>query len=295
MKFTTPARRLLAAGAVSALAAGTLVGATSTAALAESAETSYTCEYAALGLGPWEVTVISEVPAIGALPSPSPAGYPIEAGLPVTNSFTVPDNARTTMQDYSVENLSFPDYAGSFGDASVKVEDMTATVSSMTDNGDGTWTFNSNGTTSAFETPTAGTFDITAPSAFNLAASVGANTVSVPCTLQTGSAPGIYRADVTVVKNSSESRATAVNSPVRKGEVAKVKVKVAGPVYQTPSGKVLLKKGAKTLTKGMLNDNGIVVLKTKALPVGKTTLTTAYKGDGYTKPSRDTVVFTVKR
>ncbi|MEJ7794052.1 MAG: Ig-like domain-containing protein [Nocardioides sp.] len=76
----------------------------------------------------------------------------------------------------------------------------------------------------------------------------------------------------------------------------KIKVKVKGPDFQMPSGKVILKKGAKTLTSGMLNNNnGVVVLKTKALALGKNKLTAIYKGDGYTTGSRDNVVVKVTR
>ena len=291
MKFTTPARRLLAAGAVSALAAGTLVGATTTSAQAVEVTNEYICVG---GSSPFPLTLVSDIPILAGFPSIG-AGFDADAGLlDVVNTFTVPESVVTIMQGAGVTTLESPDFAGSIGATTVAIEGVVATVASGVDNGE-TWTFDANGLNTAFQVPAAGTYDVLSPEGFSVLAknSNDATILSVTCDLATAGTNGAY-SSIVVTKNASTSNATAVNSPVKKGDVAKIKVKVAAP-NEVPSGKVLLKKGTKTLTKGMLNENGIVILKTKALPVGKTKLTTAYKGDGYTKPSRDTVVFTVKR
>lgn len=293
MKSITLTRRAVAAGAASALAAGALVGLTAPAQAAP-VTTSYSCEYATLGLGPWTVAVDSEVPAMGLLPAGLPAGFAIEGGFGVTNHFTLPAEAHEAMVTYGVEDISFPDYAGSFGTTSVGVSGMTGKVSQMTENPDGSWSFDSPGTTTAFKAPRAGSYDITAPDVFDMTALVGGNEVAVPCTLTSGAQPGIYKAGVTVVKNDSKANAKAVNSPTRKGKVAKVRVKVTADNH-TPGGKVVLKRGKKTVAKGNLNRKGVVVLKTKALRVGKNRLVAQYKGDGYTKKSTDKLVFKVRR
>ena len=63
----------------------------------------------------------------------------------------------------------------------------------------------------------------------------------------------------------------------------------------TPTGKVVLKRGKRTLAKGTLSDRGRVVLKTRNLKVGKNRLVAKYRGDDATKRSKDRVVVRVKR
>lgn len=292
MKFTTLSRRT----AASALVAGALVGANTTVAQAAPTTTTYTCTNPSGG-DPWTVPVVSNIPELAGFPQ-VPAGLDVGAGLlNVTNDFTIQDDAHDTLVAFGVEDLTFPDYAGALGSVPVDVAGMTAKVSEMTDNGNGTWSFNSNGSNAAFEVPRAGTYDVTAPADFQLVADVpGVGAVPSSCVLAAGTEVGIYQS-VEVLKNDSTSAAKAVNAPVKKGTVAKVKVKVkvSGPDFQTPSGKVVLKKGKKTVAKGNLNAKGVVVLKTKSLPVGKNKLKTVYKGDGYTNKSKDGVVVKVVR
>ena len=57
---------------------------------------------------------------------------------------------------------------------------------------------------------------------------------------------------------------------------------------------MILKKGSRTLDKGKLK-KGAAVLSTKALGVGKNKLTVVYKGDCYTKGSKDAVTVKVVR
>lgn len=291
MKFTTLTRRTTAAGAASALVAGALVGATASTAQAAPIQNTYSCEGTS---GPFPLVLDSDIPGIVSFPT-VPAGFDVPAGaLDVFNTVTVPSAVITTMQGFGITRLESTNFAGSIGTNSVAVEGVSATTASATDNGDGTHSFDANGANGAFETPAAGGYEVLGPVAFTIDAYNDGSempVLSVPCTLVGDNHS--YQA-IDVIKNASTATATAVNSPVKRGEVAKVKVKVAAP-NETPTGKVLLKKGTRTLTKGSLNNRGIVVLKTKALKVGRNKLTTVYRGDGYTKPSKDGVVVRVKR
>ena len=300
MKFTTLSRRTAAAGAASALVAGALVGATTTAAQAAPVTNTYTCT---TPVGPQEVVLDSDAPGIEGLPS-LPAGLTVPPqSLSVTNKFTISDSFHDTLAGFGVENLAIPGFSGSVGDATVPVDGVAVTVSGMVDNGDGTWSTDSTdtdgdpvegtGLNGTFETPAAGTYDVLSPSEFTIETTLGGNPVSVPCVLNAGTEPGSYD-QLTFVKNDSTSKATAVNSPVKKGDTAKVKVKVSAP-NEVPTGKVILKKGTQKLDSGTLNAKGVVTLKYTAKAVGKNKLKAIYKGDGYTNKSSDAVVVTVTR
>jgi hypothetical protein len=281
MKFTTPARRLLAAGAVSALAAGTLVGMTTTASAAP-INNQYTCQSTTPG-ETFPLWLTSDIPGLEEYPE-APAGFLVPPILTVVNTVTVPAEVIQTMEGFNIDRLESPDFAGSIGDTVVGVDDVGALVADATDNGNGTYSFPADGINAPFEVPAAGTYDVVGPEAFHIDAYAGDFPVlSVPCELTDGTTNGVYQS-VTVLKNESTSNAKPTKRQFKK----------SAP-NETPSGKVLLKKGTKTLAKGNLNDNGVVVLKTKALRVGKTKLKTVYKGDGYTKPSTDTVVVKVVR
>ena len=289
MKFTTLTRRAVTAGAASALVAGVLV-ASSPAANAASATSSYLCT--APTSDTFTLDLASTVDALDAIDEYA-AGAAVPGGLPVTNVFTMDAAAVGLMNAFGVTDVSFPDFAATFGNASIPVTGMVATTASLVDNGDGTSSFDADGTTGAARAPRAGQQLVTTPSAFtmNVKSIASPDPIPVPCAL-TGDA-GVLKT-ITVTKNASTSNARAVNSPTRKGQVAKVRVKVTAPNHK-PTGKVVLKRGKKTVASGKLNRRGVVVLKTRALRVGKNRLVTQYKGDGYTRASTDKLVFKVRR
>jgi hypothetical protein len=295
MKFTTPARRLLAAGAVSALAAGTLVATTATTASAAPISNDYICEGST---GPFPMNLSSDIPILAAVPEIG-AGFDVPAEfLEVQNTVTVPTAVINGLAGLGITRVEAPDFAGTFGPVSVGVDGVGANVADAVDNGNGTSSLTADGFNAPFEVPAAGTYDVVSPTTVDLVAknSAGTAVANVPCVLADGETAGAYATDVAVLKNDSTSNAKPTKRQFKKGTAAAVRVKVTGSeATQTPGGKVLLKKGTKTLAKGNLNDNGVVVLKTKALRVGKTKLKTVYKGDGYTKPSTDTVVVKVVR
>ena len=297
MNVIRMSNRLTATGAAAALAAAALVGVTGTAAHAASVTNTYTCANANLpGVGPWDVTLVTAAPGIEGF-TEVPAGIDLASNsLSVTNTFTMPKAAHDTLIGYGATDLDFPDFAGSFGGEAIGVAGMTAKVADMTENSDGTWSFDSDGLNEAFSGPVAGSFPVLSPSAFNIVATVpGLGSAPVLCELAEGTAAGAYH-DVTVFKNASETSGKPVAKTLKATQVAKMKVAVAGPDFQTPGGKVILKEGAKTLGSAMLNDAGVATVKMGKLKRGKHAVTAFYKGDGYTLTSTSKkIVFKVAR
>lgn len=293
MKFTTLSRRTAAAGAASALVAGALVGATTTAAQAAPVTNTYNCNNPAVGTFP--VVLNSDAPGIEGIPGAS-AGFAVPAGLlTVTNQFTIPEQVYNTLSGFGIENLTFPDFAGTLGSSSIPVAGMAVTVSGMTNNGNGTYSSDpaeGSGQNETFETPAAGDYPVLSPEAFTINADLNGSPVPVACTLASG-APGAYDDSIVIAKNESATKVTS-NSPVKKGDVAKIKAKVSA-ANETPTGKVIFKKGTKKLGAVALNAKGIAILKTKALAVGKNKITTTYKGDGYTTGSKGSTTVKVTR
>ncbi len=293
MNVMTTTRRLAATGAAAALAAAALVGVTSSAANATPVTNSYTCSNASFGLGPWTVGLLSDAPGIEGFPQ-VPAGFDAPGGLlTLTNTFTIPDSAYDTLAGNGVEDISFPDFAGSFGPNPVGVTGMTAKVSEMTDNGDGTHSFQSDGLNAAFEAPAAGTYDVLSPASFTLSATVpGLGAVPVSCVLTEGTAAGAYTT-IMVVKNASTTTGKPVARTLKTTKAAKMKVTVAAG-NEVPTGKVIVKEGTQKLGSAMLNDLGKATVTMGKLSKGKHTVKVVYKGDGYTLAgSSEKITFTV--
>ncbi len=89
MKFNTLSRRTAAAGAASALVAGALVGATTTAAQAAPIQNTYSCQGTS---GPFPVVLDSDIPTSGDFDAHGHHGRLRRARrtLEVLNTFTVP-------------------------------------------------------------------------------------------------------------------------------------------------------------------------------------------------------------
>lgn len=294
MKFTTPARRVLAASAVSALAAGALVGMTPSSASAAPIENDYICQGST---GPFPMTLDSDIPILAAVEASGiGAGFDVPPMfLEVANTVTVPTAVIDGLAGLGITRVEAPGFAGTFGPVSVGVNDVGADVADAQDLENGFSSLQADGTNAAFEVPRAGSYDVVSPQSVTLQAKNSSGTLitEVPCALATGETAGSY-ATIAVSKNESTSNAKPTKKSFKKGTAASVRVKVNAE-NETPGGKVLLKKGSKTLAKGNLNKSGVAVLKTKALKVGKNKLTTVYKGDGYTLGSKDAVTVTVKR
>lgn len=293
MNVMTTTSRLAATGAAAALAAAALVGVTTTTANATPVTNSYSCSNASFGLGPWTVGLLSDAPGIEGFPQ-VPAGFDAPGGLlTLTNTFTIPDSAYNTLAGNGVEDVAFPDFAGSFGPNPVGVTGMTAKVSEMTDNGDGTHSFQSDGLNAAFEAPSAGTYDVLSPGGFTMSATVpGLGDVPVSCVLTEGTPAGAY-ANIMVVKNASTASGKPVDRTLKTTKVAKMKVTVAAG-NEIPTGKVIVKEGTQKLGSAMLNDLGKATVAMGKLSKGKHKVKVIYKGDGYTLgDNSDPIVFTV--
>lgn len=288
--------RVAATGAAAALGAAALVGLTSTAANATPVTNTYTCSYPSLGLGPWTVTLLSDAPILEGF-TEIPAGFGVTAGLvELTNTFTIPKDAYDKLGEFGVEDVSFPDFAGTFGATAVPVDGMAAKRSEMTASEDGmTYSFQADGANAPFEVPAAGMYDVVSPEAFNLTAAVpGIGPVGVPCALAEGTTAGSY-ASINVFKNDATATGTPVAKTLKTTKVAKLKTMIAA-ANEVPTGKVIVKEGSKKLGTGTLNDAGKATVKMGMLKKGKHTVKVIYKGDGYTNAvTSDEITFTVKK
>jgi hypothetical protein len=293
MKFHTLSRRAAAAGAASALVAGAMVGITSTAAQAAPVTNTYTCQ----GTSPFPVTMSGGSATLDALPG-AQAGMDVPANLlqDLELTFTVPDEVLGLMATLGIDRVDVPDFTASMGTRTIPVDNLGGAVEDMIDNGNGSHSFVALGMNKPFEVPAAGIYDVLSPRTFTIDAyQAGATTpvISVPCSIQSGTTPGVWREDLPIAKNDSTTKATAPKKAVKKGKAAAISVKVAA-ANETPSGKVVLKKGKKAIASGKLNAKGAVVLKVKkGLKVGKNKLVAFYNGDGYTNKSKSKAV-TVK-
>lgn len=300
MNVLTKSTRLAATGAVTALAAATLVGATTTAANAEPVveNQQYTCS--AFG-SEFPVFLTTNAPGIEAFPSIG-AGTDLPGGLlSVTNTFTIPDAVYQALSGFGVTDVSVPTFTGSFGDTPIGVDGVSVTVAGFTNNGNGTWSSDSTdqdadpvegtGVNSAFEVPAAGEYDILSPATLDLLATNadGGTVATVPCTLAEGT-PGAYH-HIVVTKNESTVSGTAVKKTLKTTKVAKMKVTASSA--QTPTGMVVVKEGKKTLGSGTLNDLGKATIAMGKLSKGEHNVKVIYKGDGYNKGSKSSTTFTV--
>lgn len=290
MKFNTLPRRVAVTGAVSALAAGALVGLTTTAAHANPVSVAYTCPTA---LGNLPVSLVTDIPnlALVAAAGPYAAGSPVAANaVPggVTNTFTISQATKDALASVGTSSIDFTSVEGTFGNTTVPADlPDVAIPGGLNDNGNGTWSFDADATNLPFNNPSAGTFDIFAPATISFTA-MTTNFGPVPVTCTADSAPAGYGHPVTIIKNNSTTKGTSLTVP--HGTKASLKAKVTAPNH-VPTGKVVFKQGTTKLGSATLNSKGIAVLK-KTLSKGKHKITASYGGDGYTNTSKS-AVFTI--
>lgn len=292
MKFTTISRRIAATGAVTAMAAGTLVGLGSTAATAAPEVTNtYGCT-TPNGLA-FPVTLKTNALGIEGFESIG-AGASIPPNLlSVTTRASMPAQAAQALQSFSVDHVEVPDFAAVFGAETVGVTGMVGYVADIIDNGDGTVSLDlpmddpdtsafESGLNAAFTTPAAGVYDILMPAGFTINAYAADGTFVAPitCTLAEGqTAQALHH--ITVTKATSTTAGVAKAVPL--GDVSKIKITVVGG--RTPTGKVVVKQGSDKLGTATLNDMGKAVFKHK-FRAGKNKVTLSYKGDGYNTASK---------
>ena len=291
MKFNTLPRRVAATGAVTALAAGALVGLTTAAAEAAPQTINYTCPTA---LGDLPVTLTTDIPNLPLVAAGGPyaAGSAVVAGqVPggVTNHFVISDATKALLDSVHTSKFSFTSFEGAFGNSAVPAVLPDVNTADFThDSGAGQYSFDANGGNGAFKNPKAGTWDVFAPASFSFVATTDLGDVPVTCTADT--TPGSYGSQIVVVKNDSTTKVTS-NSPVKHGAKAVIKAKVTAP-NKAPSGKVTFKDGKKTIGTVSIK-KGVAVLK-KTLSKGKHTIKATYAGDAYTNGSTGKTTVTQK-
>lgn len=304
MSLHSKSIRAVAASAVAVLAAGAVVAVTSTAAQAAvSASTTYDCT----GVGAVGLAVEQSILTDGMT---FPAGLDVPADfLGVDLDATISEATTTALRTLGVTQvggssddmtLSVVAAGGSTPVGSIGVVDVVFPPADVPASGSMTLSTppadGSNGVPAsldAFNAPPAGTYDINFPPTFSFVATDGSGNqlADSTCTLQSGAEDRI--ATLTFTKNASTTTGKVVNPPVEKGTRGKIRTTVAAE-NETPSGKVVAKKGSQTIGSGMLNDKGKVTITLDRLPVGKHSVVLKYKGDGYTaKSSSETITVKV--
>jgi len=287
MNVSRMTRRIAVSGVATAIAAGALVGASSTAANAAFEATStYTCN---VGGNSVPMSLTASVPL---LPPTANAGTLIPANLlDVSTVLTIPATVAGQLGTAGVTGGSVQDFGMLVGDTLAPAP--LANVAFGAPNLDGSVPATASAKNAQFVLPSAGTYDITLPKAFTFTPMTAAGPLpfTVPCTTE---APAKL-SSVVLAKNGSTTDATAP-AQIRKGTVAKVTSVVSSINDGTPAptGKIVAKLGTKTVGTGTVKA-GKAVMKIAKLPVGKDKLKIKYLGDAYTAPSGDSLVVKVVR
>jgi len=287
MNVSRMTRRIAVSGVATAIAAGALVGAASTAANAVTADGSYTCTIP--GMDPAVFPLHLDVPI---LPPTANAGTLIPAGLlQATTTLTIPASAAGALGTYGVTGGTISDFGMLVGSTTAPAP---LTFTSFTDGTEvGSKVASTQGSNTPFSLPKAGTYDVTLPAAFSFVPTTanGPLPISVPCTTATPTKLASIRLD----KNLTSMAAKAPTS-IKKGSAAKVVTTLASLNQGTPvpTGKVVAKLGTKTVGTGTLS-NGRAVLKLVKLPVGKDKVSVKYAGDGFTAANKVPVTIKVTR
>ena len=294
MNVSRMTRRIAVSGVATAIAAGALVGASSTAANAAWGTNDYACVVPLVGAQTFSMKV--DVPLLDSVPALA-AGVPFNegdldvfnGGTPVVNlAIGIPATVAPTVDGLGVTGLDSADLGLGFGPGSVPMKRFA--LGEFTDGDAGSRVMHATATNGAFSTPRAGAYDITMPKAFTMVLHT-TNAGDVPITCSTDTPATIKH--FTITKNGSSTVAKAPTK-VTRGTPAKVSTLVSSVFGPVPTGKVVAKLGSKTVGTGTLSA-GKAVMKVAKLPVGKDTLKIKYLGDGFTAPSADSLVIKVVR
>lgn len=283
MNLRTIAARTVVAGATTALAAGALVGVSTTAANAETASSTYTCAAPADAfVSDFALTVD------GGLPVPQFwAGAPVPAGL-VSVTVTSPLSAEqaAALGSFGITGAHSDDFALGFGPGSVPIP-----IAGDFDSSSGSTVWTAEGSNDPFTTPNPGPNDIVLPSAFTMMTeNASGDFLPLACTIKTGETPATLVTGYQLMQQLSSTTLKAKN-----GKKPSIAVSVASTSWgQTvPTGKVVAKEGKKVVGKATLKSGKAVITLVKKLKKGTHKITVKYAGTPSLKGSSAKV--TVKK
>lgn len=286
MNLRTIAARTVVAGATTALAAGALVGVSTTAANAVDVTNTYVCSNSTLGLAfPSDMTVTGDlpVPMYG-------SGASVPAGIiNISARATVPAEVAPLLAGAGVTGAKAKTWAASLGAAKVGIPLEGDFVTDET----GTY-WDADGSNLAFLTPAPGTYSAVLPQAFTLTAMQGdSESISLDCALAEGQVAQSFGSIDLVQQMSNIS--TPAKVVAKKGKAVKFTATFSNGTGGVGMGQVIAKEGSKTLDKATVK-NGVAKLNLgKKLKVGKHKITVTYVGNPSIKTSSDKTTVIVKK
>jgi hypothetical protein len=277
--------RTAIAGATTALAAGALVGISTTAANAESASSTYTCSAPADAyVSDFAITVE------GGLPVPAFwAGAPVPPGLvsiDVTSTLT-PEQA-AALGGFGITGAHSDDFTLGFGPTTVPLP-----VDGDFDSSSGSTVWTASGSNKAFTTPDPGAHDIVLPASFTMTTeNSSGDFLPLACVVQADTTPSVLVSGYPL--NQQLSQTTAKAKSGTKPTIA-VAVQSTSWGQTVATGKVVVKEGKKVVGKGTLKKGKAVVTLVKSLKVGKHKVTVSYAGTKSLKGSSTKATVTKKK
>lgn len=287
MRFTMLSRRVAATGAVTAIAAATLVGVATAPAHAASATGDYACSAPGLGeLGTFPMTF--DAPILDNFPTIA-AGFPVGAGLVETSSsMGVPAGVAGLLDMAGVTGGTIDDFAITIGDT---VATAPQTVTEIAPGEAGAKVVHTTGSNLPFVMPEAGSYDILMPESFTFAPTTAGGPLGIAITCVTEAPASMGTIETTL--NESTTDLTGTRATVRRGKAAKVVASVLGN-FAVATGDVVAKKGKREIGRGNLED-GMTTFRLDKLKPGVYTIKVKYLGDGFYNPSQTSYRLTVKR
>lgn len=267
--------RTAVAGVTAALAAGALVGITSTAANAVDNTTPYVCSLGGNPVGTFGLTVSTPV-----VPPTATAGQSFPGGLlNLDASVTIPATVAPAMAGAGVNGGTVAGYAAQLGATKIAAP-LTFGAPAAQDDGSAVMT--GAGANKPFTLPKAGTYKVQLPGSISFVPTKD-GTALTPLTLScTSATPG----DLGTVKITKGLAAVAGKAKkTAKGYNLNVAV-TRGDSTIKPTGKVTAKVGTKKFVKKL--SKGKATIKLPKSAKGKK-VTLSYSGDGYVSPAKGSV------
>lgn len=289
MNFARISKSLAVAGVTSAMAAGVLVGVTTTSANAETGSAVYNCTVAGTTL-PVNITLDAALPVSAWL-----THAPVPISVPITGALTVPAAVIGGLGSFGIDQVGFEknDFGLMLGTSKIGLDGFAAPRTAPPATGD--MIFPLTLSTQLFSMPDAGSYHIQMPTSFTTdllthSATGDSAFTAVPCTIDPTAVRDIV--PFTVDKQTATMKATGPKTAVKQGRVAKVVAKLTGEAIP-PTGKVVAKDGAKALGSAKLT-KGVATFSFKTLKPGIHKISLSYAGDKNTMGIAKASVVTVK-